>query len=72
MAHTALSRPPAQQLPSSPRLQTLQDFKGDFMKHVDDHIKLKNLRTQMVKCRTTKPKTLGDFDGDSFKFSKQL
>ena len=75
MAHTALSRPPAQQLPSSPKLQTLQDFKGDFMKlskHVDDNIKLKNLRTQMAKCQTTKPKTLGDFDGDSFKFSKQL
>ena len=26
----------------------------------------------MAKCQTTKPKTLWDFDGDTFKFSKQL
>ena len=75
MAHTALSRPLAWQIPSSPKLQTFQDFKGDFMKlskHVDDNIKLKNLRTQMAKCQTTKPKTLGDFDGDLFRFWKHL
>ena len=75
MAYTALSRPPARQLPLSPKLQTLQDFEGDFMKltkHVDDNIKFKNLSTQMAKCQTTEPKTLEDFDGDTFRFSKQL
>ena len=40
--------------------------------HVDDNIKLKNVRTQMAKCQTTKPKTLGDFDGDFDRDSKQL
>ena len=41
-------------------------------KHVEDYIKFKNLRTQMAECKTTELKTLGDFDGDKFRFSKQL
>ena len=41
-------------------------------KHVEDYIKFKNLRTQMAECKTPELKTLGDFDGDKFRFSKKL